>query len=187
MGYAIADAFANCGADVTLVSGPTLVSLSNPSVKLVRVMSAAQMFEACKAEIQHADIALFAAAVADFTPESVADKKIKREKDNLVLKLKPTTDIAAELGKQKRPDQFFIGFALETNEGITNAKEKLHRKNLDMIVLNSLEDKGAGFGTDTNKVTIIDKSGTMYKFDLKQKQEVARDIVDMTIKLMNHA
>jgi phosphopantothenoylcysteine decarboxylase/phosphopantothenate--cysteine ligase len=187
MGYAIADAFAQSGADVTLISGPTQLEPIQKSVNVIRVTSASQMFDACENVADEIDIAVFSAAVADFTPEIVADKKIKREKDDLVIRLKPTLDIAGELGKKKRSNQLFVGFALETNDGLKNAKGKLERKNLDLIVLNSLEDKGAGFGTDTNKITMIDKSGNIDKFELKHKQDVARDIVEKTRKLLDDA
>lgn len=187
MGYAIADAFAKAGAEVVLISGPSQLDPTQKSVKMIRVTSASQMFDACEKIVNNMDIAVFAAAVADFTPEKVADKKIKREKDDLLIRLKPTLDIAGELGKKKRNNQLFIGFALETNDGLENAKGKLERKNMDLIVLNSLEDKGAGFGTETNKITMIDKSGNIDKFELKHKQDVARDIVEKTKKLLEDA
>ena len=187
MGYAIADAFALAGAEVTLVSGPTSFKPTHPGVNLVNVTSAAEMFDACSRVIGQMDIAIFAAAVADFTPDEKTETKIKREKDDLVIRLKPTKDIAGELGKKKKAGQFFVGFALETDHGIEHAQVKLERKNLDFIVLNSLEDEGAGFGTETNKVTMIDKSGGINKFELKHKSEVAKDIVRMTEKLIKDA
>jgi phosphopantothenoylcysteine decarboxylase/phosphopantothenate--cysteine ligase len=187
MGYAIADAFAETGAEVVLVSGPTTMQPENKTVQVVRVTSADEMFKACESRITHTDIAIFSAAVADFTPEEVAGRKVKRGAEDLVIRMKPTTDIAATLGAQKKPRQLFIGFALETHDGLEHAKEKLDRKNLDLIVLNSLEDQGAGFGTETNRVTMIDKKGRVEAFDLKKKHEVARDIVEKTINLLNDA
>ena len=187
MGYAIADAFAEAGAEVILVSGPTNMQPVHPDIQLVRVTSAAEMFEACASRIANADIAIFSAAVADFTPEMVADRKVKKGEEDLVIRLKPTTDIAATLGAEKRMDQLFIGFALETHDAMEHAKGKIKRKNLDLIVLNSLEDQGAGFGTETNKITMIDKKGRVEAFDLKKKREVARDILEKTINLLNDA
>lgn len=187
MGYAIADAFAEMGAEVTLISGPVNIQTVTPGIELIKVTSAAEMFSASKEYIHRADIAVFAAAVADFTVENAEKQKIKHGMDDIILKLSPTADIAGTLGKKKRKDQLFIGFALETSDGVKNALDKMNRKNFDLIVLNSLEDKGAGFGTDTNKVTMIDKSGNIDTFDLKQKDEVARDIVMKTIKLIEDA
>jgi phosphopantothenoylcysteine decarboxylase / phosphopantothenate---cysteine ligase len=187
MGFAIADAFAEEGADVTVVAGPTALGPGNSSVKVVRVTSAAEMYDACLERVDTTDIAVFSAAVADFTPDISAPQKIKRGEGDLAIRLKPTIDIAAALGKTKRRDQFFIGFALETNDGLKNAAGKLERKNLDLIVLNSLEDAGAGFGTETNKITLIDKSGNIDTFGLKPKTEVARDIVERTIKMLSDA
>ncbi len=187
MGFAIADAFAQRGADVTVVAGPTILGPANRMVKVVRVTTAAEMYSACLDRVEATDIALFSAAVADFTPDISASRKIKRGKGDFSIRLKPTKDIAAELGKKKREDQFFIGFALETNDGLKNATGKLKMKNLDLIVLNSLEDEGAGFGTETNKVMLIDKSGNIDNFGLKLKTEVARDIVEKTIKMLNDA
>ncbi len=187
MGYAIADSFARQGAQVILVSGPTSMNPGEAGVEVIPVVSAAEMYDACAKVISEVDIAVFTAAVADFTPEKVAGKKMKRGKDDLELKLVPTKDIAAVMGRVKKDKQVFVGFALETDEGMGNAKGKLERKNLDLIVLNSLEDKGAGFGTDTNKITMIDKSGNIDKFELKLKSEVAIDIVEKTLKLLNDA
>lgn len=187
MGYALADCFARKGAKVFLVSGPSAVYPEEKGVEVIPVVTAAEMYEACAKLIGEVDIAVFAAAVADFTPEQTAEKKIKRGKDDLTIKLTPTKDIAAEMGRIKKDKQVLVGFALETEEGLENAKGKLERKNLDLIILNSLEDKGAGFGTDTNKITMIDKSGNIDKFELKLKSEVALDIVDKTLKLLNDA
>ena len=165
MGFAIADAFLEAGADVTVVSGPVQNVTASKKLTILNVTSAAEMFEAVRSRITEADIAVFAAAVADFTPEKRSVRKLKREGDELLIRLIPTQDIAAELGKSKRNDQLFIGFALETNDGLENAAGKLERKNLDFIILNSLEDKGAGFGTDTNKISIIDKFGNNDNFE----------------------
>ncbi len=187
MGFAIAEAYAERGADVTLVSGPTSLQPINRNIEIHRVASAAEMYETCLSLAGNADIVVFSAAVADFTPEIQAAQKIKSGGGALTIRLKPTVDIAAELGKNKRADQLFVGFALETQEGVKHARGKLERKNFDMVVLNSLEDKGAGFGTETNKVTMIDKSGNIDTFELKLKTEVARDIVDKTIKMLNDA
>lgn len=177
MGYALARECALCGAEVTLVSGPVSLATPHPSVRRVDVESAAQMYEAASSAFADADAAILCAAVADFTPDNRADEKIKREKGSgLTLNLKPTPDIAASLGEAKRPGQRLVGFALETNDAQAHAREKLVKKNLDFIVLNSLEDKGAGFAVDTNKVTIIDAEKAT-EFPLKSKLEVARDIV----------
>ena len=177
MGFALAEECAACGADVTLVAGPVSLKTPHASIKRIDVESASQMYEAARSEFEDADAAILCAAVADFTPDNKATEKIKREKGgNLLLELKPTPDIAASLGAAKRPDQRLVGFALETNNAESNARDKLARKNLDFIVLNSLEDKGAGFAVDTNKVTILDaEKATQYP--LKSKKEVARDIV----------
>ena len=177
MGYALARECALCGAEVTLVSGPVSLATPHPSVRRVDVESAAQMYEAASSAFADADAAILCAAVADFTPDNRADEKIKREKGSgLTLNLKPTPDIAASLGEAKRPGQRLVGFALETNDAQAHAREKLVKKNLDFIVLNSLEDKGAGFAVDTNKVTIIDAEKAT-EYPLKSKLEVARDIV----------
>ena len=177
MGYALARECALCGADVTLVSGPVSLSTPHPSIHRIDVESASEMYEASREAFDGADAAILCAAVADFTPDTRADQKIKREKgDGLTLELRPTPDIAASLGAMKRPGQRLVGFALETNNAEAHAREKLAKKNLDFIVLNSLEDKGAGFAVDTNKVTIIDAE-TSTEYPLKSKLEVARDIV----------
>lgn len=177
MGFALAEECALNGADVTLVAGPVSLETPHTSIKRIDVESASEMYEATCREFENADAAILCAAVADFTPDGRADEKIKREKGgDLLLTLKPTPDIAASLGAVKRPEQRLVGFALETNNAQANARDKLARKNLDFIVLNSLEDKGAGFAVDTNKVTIIDaEKATQYP--LKSKKEVARDIV----------
>lgn len=179
MGYCIADEFAARGASVTIVSGPVSVKPKNQDVKVVSVESALEMRDAFMERFEGADIAVMCAAVADYRPEVVADRKIKREKDDIpVITLVKNPDIAAEAGREKREDQILVGFALETDNAVANAQDKLARKNLDMIVLNSLSEQ-TGFGVDTNKVTVIERSGTSTTFDLKSKVEVAKDIVNL--------
>jgi len=187
MGYALAEAAAFRGAEVTLISGPThLLAPVNNNIQLVPVSSAAEMLQASEKAFDTAAIAICCAAVADFTPAKVAAAKIKREKDDVQLLLKPTTDIAATLGKKKKTDQYLIGFALETEDETANAKKKMQSKNLDLIVLNSLNDKGAGFGGDTNKITLLYNDGQQKNFDLKLKSDVANDIVDAIECLMTN-
>ncbi|WP_416336084.1 bifunctional phosphopantothenoylcysteine decarboxylase/phosphopantothenate--cysteine ligase CoaBC [Butyricimonas faecihominis] len=178
MGLAIAEELAGRGAEVVLVCGPVNLKTCHPAIRRVDVESAAQMYEVTSKEFVNSDVAVLSAAVADFTPKEKADYKIKRGKDDLLLELLPTKDIAAELGRIKTASQLLIGFALETNDEEINALSKMQRKNLDMIVLNSLNDKGAGFSVDTNKVTILDKAGDKTVYELKTKVEVAKDIVD---------
>ncbi|HNF82160.1 MAG TPA: bifunctional phosphopantothenoylcysteine decarboxylase/phosphopantothenate--cysteine ligase CoaBC, partial [Cyclobacteriaceae bacterium] len=153
MGYAIAESLANLGAHVTLVSGPTAMHTSHPQVSVKKVMSAEEMYEACVAVFPQADIAVLAAAVADYRPTVKADQKIKKKDENLTIELTKTRDIAASLGKLKQKNQVIVGFALETEHEQDNALKKLESKNFDLIVLNSLNDAGAGFGHDTNKIT----------------------------------
>ena len=184
MGYALAAECASRGAEVTLVSGPVSVTIDNPSVKVVHVESAREMLAACEEAFVTADIAVMCAAVADYAPLHVADRKIKREHSDVpVIELVKNPDIAATLGSKKHPGQTLVGFALETDHELDNAREKLARKNLDMIVLNSMRDKGAGFGTDTNKVSIFKADGSRQDFGLKSKREVAADIVDAILTL----
>ena len=178
MGYAIADKLAKAGADVTLVSGQVALKSPDASINLVKVRSAKEMFEASEKHFFEADIIILAAAVADYTPVMVADKKIKKKEDTFTIELTKTTDIAKTFGQQKRPNQLMVGFALETDNEVANAIGKIQSKNLDMIVLNSLQNVGAGFGHDTNKISIIKRDGTMIDFDLKSKQDVAEDIVE---------
>lgn len=177
MGYAIAGAFARAGARVTLVSGPTALPLPHPTVQRIDVRSAQQMFEAAQAAFADADVTILNAAVADYTPAHPADQKIKKKEATFAIELTKTIDIAATLGQQKRPDQLMMGFALETNDERENALKKLHTKNLDWIVLNSLRDAGAGFGHDTNKITVIDKAEQVREYGLKSKEEVAQDLL----------
>ena len=187
MGFALAEECAARGAEVTLVAGPVQMKTSHPAIRRIDVESCAEMYEATTAAFTEANAAILCAAVADFTPETTADTKIKREGDDLVLRLKPTHDIAAALGRMKQPHQHLVGFALETNDETAHAQDKLRRKNLDFIVLNSLRDAGAGFRHDTNKVTIISDSD-IKEYPLKSKAEVAKDIVDeLVMRVMSFA
>ncbi|HPX06268.1 MAG TPA: bifunctional phosphopantothenoylcysteine decarboxylase/phosphopantothenate--cysteine ligase CoaBC [Tenuifilaceae bacterium] len=179
MGKSIAEVFLAQGANVIFITGPTSNIPVGDNLEVVKVKTAAEMHAAALAHFPNSQIAIMAAAVADFTPEVSSSSKIKREGDNLTLVLKPTKDIAADLGKQKAPGQVLVGFALETNNEAQNAAKKLSVKGLDFIVLNSLNDQGAGFGFDTNKITIISKSGESVPFQLKPKDQVAADIVDV--------
>lgn len=188
MGFALADECASRGAKVILIAGPTQQKTRYSSIERYDVESASQMFQVVKDKFPNADAAILSAAVADYTPEQVADEKIKREKTGeMTLALKPTQDIAAYLGTWKKDfplrEKILVGFALETNNEETNAQDKLNRKNLDFIVLNSLNDKGAGFQCDTNKVTIIDRQGRE-EYPLKSKAEVAHDIVNHLAKVL---
>lgn len=210
MGFALAEECASRGAEVALVSGPVTLETCHPNIRRIDVESARQMYEAASREYTDAHAGILCAAVADFTPETVADHKIKREKEDLVLQLKPTQDIAAALGRMKETailndgrdklymdgkklkvvhdeklfsKKILVGFALETNDEVQNAQGKLERKNFDFIVLNSLNDKGAGFRCDTNKITIIDRQGAT-PYPLKSKQEVARDIIDHLVNIL---
>ncbi len=185
MGIAIAEAFAALGNDVTLIKGATTLVPVNKAIKVVEAKTAAQMFDACSQYFSAADVIVFAAAVADYTPKYPSDTKIKKKEDEFSIELVKTKDIAAELGKLKKEGQLIVGFALETNNEEVHAREKLQKKNFDFIVLNSMRDEGAGFQGDTNKITIIDKQGNVVKFDLKQKTEVAQDIVGYVLKLRN--
>ncbi len=178
MGLAIANNFLKRGADVTLVMGPN--SLKVPaSIKLIKVTSADEMYNACIAAFPDMDIAVMSAAVADYTPVTFVDEKIKKLEDHFSIELKRTKDILKQLGSIKKEGQFLVGFALETNNEKQYALKKLSEKNADLIVLNSLNDTGAGFGLDTNKITIFDKNQQEYHFDIKSKDAVAADIVDI--------
>ena len=181
MGFALAEVCAEHGAEVTLVSGPVVLQAKHPGIKRIDVESAREMYEAATKHFPKADITILCAAVADFTPKTTADKKIKRKGDNLKLELQPTQDIAAALGAVKKKKQVLVGFALETDNELQNAQDKMERKNLDLIVLNSLQDKGAGFRVDTNKVTIIDRHNGLTAYDTKSKREVAEDIVEFIV------
>jgi phosphopantothenoylcysteine decarboxylase / phosphopantothenate---cysteine ligase len=178
MGIAIAVVLAERGADVTLVLGPSKESTSHAGVHTVHVQSAEEMYAACAKLFPVTDISILAAAVADYRPKNISEKKIKKTGNDLSVELVRTTDIAAALGKIKKEGQLLIGFALETNDELENAKGKLERKNFDFIVLNSLRDKGAGFQHNTNKITIVGKNNKITEFGLKTKVEVANDIID---------
>lgn len=182
MGYALAEECAERGAEVELVSGPVSINLNRANIHITKVESAAQMYVAAVNAFPKTDIAILCAAVADFTPRETKDVKIKREKGDMAIQLVPTKDIAAELGRMKKESQFMVGFALETNDETNNAINKLKAKKLDFIVLNSLNDKGAGFSVDTNKITIISDT-SKYEYSLKPKREVAKDIIDKICEL----
>ena len=184
MGFALAEVCAEQGAEVTLVSGPVTLTTKHPGIKRVDVECAQEMYEAATKHFPKADIAILCAAVADFTPKTTADKKIKRKDNDLKLELQPTQDIAAALGAIKKKKQILVGFALETDNELQNAQDKMERKNLDFIVLNSLQDKDAGFRVDTNKVTIIDRNNGLTAYDTKSKKEVAEDIVEHLLQQM---
>jgi phosphopantothenoylcysteine decarboxylase/phosphopantothenate--cysteine ligase len=183
MGYALAQAASNAGARVTLVSGPVHLPPLPGNIKLLKVTTAEEMYQTCTAEFAECDVAIMAAAVADYTPESFTTGKMKKTEEEWCLKLRPTKDIAAELGKRKKGKQVLIGFALETENELQHAMEKITKKNLDFIVLNSLNDPGAGFGYETNKVKIIDKHNKMTDYGLKNKNHAANDIL---MKLMDY-
>ena len=183
MGYAIARDARELGAEVTLITGPTYIEKPD-GVHVLEVESAGEMFEAVKNVASKQDILIMSAAVADYSPENVADRKIKKKGDEMSLKLRKTTDILKYLGGIKKDDQLLVGFALETNNELENAKNKLTGKNLDFVVLNSLQDQGAGFSHDTNKITLLDRWGEMKEFPLKSKQMVARDILSKVISLL---
>ena len=185
MGFALAEVLAEQGAEVTIVSGPTHLQTNNKNIHRIDVKSAAQMEAETVKAFADCNVAIMAAAVADFTPKKVENQKIKKTSDSLVLELVKTTDILAELGKMKKQGQTLVGFALETNNELENAVQKLKNKNADFIVLNSLKDEKAGFGYDTNKVTILGKSGVVLTSELKSKKEIARDILDVVMKNVN--
>lgn len=185
MGFAIADQLAAMGADVTLISGPTLQRVQHQSINRIDVTSAAEMLKACLLHFKNSKACIMSAAVADYTPAEVSAQKIKKQENALNIELKTTTDILKALGGQKRGDQLLVGFALETNNEEQNAIDKLKKKNLDFIVLNSLNDKGAGFKTDTNKITIIDRNLQKTTFELKDKDKVAADICYKLAELIN--
>lgn len=176
MGFALAEEFARQGAQVLLISGPTQLLIQHPAIQIFRVTTADEMYAQVKQYAAKADVLVFAAAVADYKPKAVSAVKMKKQADTITLELIKNIDIAKAIGSLKKPGQFTIGFALETNNEIAHAREKLQTKHLDMIVLNSLQDAGAGFSHDTNKITIIEKE-TITPFALKSKTEVARDIV----------
>ena len=178
MGYKLAEEFAERGASVTLISGPTNLQINHPLIRLINVVDAEEMYNSCIDSFKNSDICIMSAAVSDFKPEIVRDSKIKKNKNLSSIDLIPTKDILSELGKRKSKDQILVGFALETDNELANAKTKLKNKNLDLIVLNSLKDKGAGFKQKTNKISIIDNEGNVMNFGLKPKENVAKDIAD---------
>ncbi len=180
MGFEIAKTAANLGAEVVLVSGPSYQKVTHSFIKRVDVKSAQDMYDACHTYYNDVDIAILSAAVADYRPKNIATQKIKKKDSTLTIELEPTKDILKSLGAIKK-NQLLVGFALETNNEVENAKNKITRKNLDLIILNSLQDKGAGFATDTNKITIIDTDFNQKVFDLKSKKEVSVDIINEII------
>jgi phosphopantothenoylcysteine decarboxylase/phosphopantothenate--cysteine ligase len=186
MGVAIARELAQRGADVTLVLGPVNIPFDLTGLTVERVQTAEEMFDACTRSFPGTDITVMAAAVADYTPAEVAGEKIKKKEDQWSLSFSKTNDILQNLGGNKKDGQVLVGFALETNNEKVNALGKLKAKNADIIVLNSLQDKGAGFGQDTNKISIFDKKGGELQFDLKSKSAVAKDIVDAIIRYNQH-
>jgi phosphopantothenoylcysteine decarboxylase/phosphopantothenate--cysteine ligase len=182
MGYDLALCAANYGARVVLISGPTHLSINHELVELIKINSADEMFSQCHNYFNTSDVFIGAAAVADYKPKNPSLHKIKKNEDSFVIELEKTKDILESLGSIKK-NQFLIGFALETENEIENAKLKVQKKNLDLIVLNSLQDEGAGFGVTTNKVTLIDSSFNLFSMELKSKEEVANDIL---IKIIAH-
>ncbi len=188
MGYALANEFSKRGAIVELVSGPVSLKIDSENVNITNVTSAAEMYNACLSAFSQVNIAIMSAAVADYTPERQQKQKIKKQAGSLTIKLQKTKDILKELGNDKRKDQYLVGFALETENELENAKAKLKNKKIDLIVLNSLQDKGAGFGLTTNKISLLDNKGGIDQFELKSKSEVAKDIADKissTYKMKN--
>src|SRR5215213_5355366 len=185
MGIALSKELANRGAEVSLVLGPSSLPVSIPGVRLQKVQTASEMYEACIAEFKHSDVAIMSAAVADYTPAVRSLEKIKKTGDTLMVEFVKTKDILKSLGEQKKNGQILVGFALETTNEKEYALKKLQGKNADLIVLNSLNDEGAGFGFDTNKITIFEKSGQQLAYERKPKQQVAKDIVDRIVNLLH--
>ena len=185
MGIALAEEFAARGHRVILIKGPSHLNVANPEIRQINIQTAAEMFETCSQYFDSSDVVIFAAAVADYTPKHTSATKIKKSESEFSIELIKTKDIAAELGKRKKSNQIIVGFALETNNEEANAREKLLKKNSDFVVLNSMQDEGAGFQKDTNKITIIDREGNVTKFDLKTKNEVANDIANYVFKIAN--
>lgn len=184
MGLALAEELANRGAHVDLVLGPSSLRIEHPAITISHVKSAADMYEACLAIFEHCDIAIMSAAVADYTPVTVASEKLKKKEENFTLQLTRTKDILQTLGRKKKMGQLVVGFALETNNEREYALNKLTTKNADMLILNSLNDEGAGFGYDTNRITIYEKNGGEIVFEKKTKKQVARDIIDRIVKML---
>lgn len=185
MGYSIASELANQGANVVLISGPVNIKINHPNIHVIDVKSAKEMFDACIQQFTpDIDVAVLTAAVSDFTPSIKSKNKLKRGNKSINIELIPTEDIAVELSKRKELKQIVIGFALETENEIENAYRKLKKKNFDFIVLNSLNDAGAGFHFDTNKITIIDKNKNIKEYGLKTKVEAAHDIVKKLLEII---
>ncbi len=185
MGFSLAEALAQQGIQVELISGPTQLQTHHPLIRRSDVKTAAEMFEVCSEKVTQCDIIIMAAAVADYTPVETQVEKIKKENNLTNIALKPTTDILKTLSESKKENQFFVGFALETDNELENAKKKLHSKNLDLIVLNSLKDKGAGFNVPTNKVYLMDKSGKVIDIPLQSKEKIAALIVEYMLTVYN--
>ncbi|MBL0104045.1 MAG: bifunctional phosphopantothenoylcysteine decarboxylase/phosphopantothenate--cysteine ligase CoaBC [Bacteroidetes bacterium] len=181
MGFALAESLANLGADVTLISGPTHLNVENRSIRLIRIESASEMHAECMKYFPEMEFTIMAAAVADYRPENPAGEKIKKKNDSLSVSLVATADILKEMGAKKKAGQTLIGFALETENETENAKSKLDKKNLDYIILNSLRDEGAGFNSDTNRVTIFGRNGTETVLSLKSKTDIAKEIINLLI------
>jgi phosphopantothenoylcysteine decarboxylase/phosphopantothenate--cysteine ligase len=184
MGFALANECANRGADVTLVAGPVSEEIHHPKVNRIDVVSAQEMFNACTANYENSDVAILSAAVSDYRPVEKVNQKIKKSEETMTIELIKNPDILKTLGNLKTENQKLVGFALETNNELENAKKKLISKNLDFIVLNSLQDKGAGFGTETNKIQIVNKDNNPTKFELKSKSEVAKDIINYLYSIL---
>jgi phosphopantothenoylcysteine decarboxylase / phosphopantothenate---cysteine ligase len=184
MGFSLAEVVAQQGAQVTLVSGPSHQQSQHPFIKRVDISTAKEMYDACHQYFSDSDVAILSAAVADYKPIQTATKKIKKQEAALHIDLEPTKDILKSLGEQKQAHQVLVGFALETDNEDENARLKLQKKNLDLIVLNSLNDEGAGFQHNTNKISILDKSNKFHRFELKSKQDVARDIINHIISIL---
>lgn len=182
MGYALAEAAFQQGAEVNLISGPTHLAAPSAGIQLIKVTSGSEMFEAAESLFKSSDINVFASAVADYAPVRVADQKIKKAGNEMTIQLAKTIDIAKTLGAQKSEKQFHVGFALETENEVAHAQQKITSKNFDLIVLNSLNNQGAGFGHETNKISIIDKANNIQDFELKSKTEVAQDIINAIIE-----
>jgi phosphopantothenoylcysteine decarboxylase/phosphopantothenate--cysteine ligase len=187
MGYAIAEKFLELGAEVLIISGPVSIHLQHPRLRIININAANEMYLACCKVFEEIDIAVFAAAVADYRPAKIAEQKIKKDEESFTIKMIKNVDIAYEFGKVKTSNQVSVGFALETNDELSHAKAKLRKKNFDMVILNSMNDANATFGYDTNKITTIKKDLSKKEYSLKQKVEVAKDIVkEITSLLMNH-
>ena len=183
MGYSLAETALSLGAEVKLISGPTNQSISSENIKIVHIKTGNELLEAIRNDYNNSDIVIMAAAVSDYKPIEFSEKKIKKDNNELNIKFEKTTDILFELGQNKK-NQILVGFALENNNELSNAINKLEKKNLDLIVLNSLNDEGAGFGYDTNKITVVDCSGNVTPYKLKKKNEVADDVFKHIIELM---